>query len=136
SNLEYRNIGFNLTITPVLGSSNIITMEISIDNSSEVSGAGTGATFTFQAGQATGITTNQASLQTTVHVPDRHFLILTGMVNNSNTKATAGIPCLGGIPVIGAAFTQNNQLDSLNSLVIFLRPTILNSLEEMKQITA
>lgn len=135
SNLEYRDIGFTLKITPVLGNSNIITLDLNIDNSSEVAGATSGATFTFQAGQATGITTNQATLQTTVHVPDRHFLILTGMVNNSNTKQTSGIPCLGGIPLIGAAFTQNNQLDSLNSLVVFIRPTILNSLEDMKQVT-
>lgn len=136
SNLEYRDIGFNLTITPVLGNSDIITMEISIDSSSEASLPGTGATFTFQAGQATGITTNRATLQTTVHIPDKHFLILSGMVNNSNRKQTAGIPCLGGIPVIGAAFSQNNVTDSMNSLVIFMRPTIVNSLDDMKTVTS
>lgn len=135
SNLEYRNIGFSLSITPVLGNSNIITLELTIDNSSESTDS-SGATFDFQAGQASGITTNQANLQTTVHVPDRHFLILSGMVNNSNSKQAAGIPCLGGLPLIGAAFSQNNQLDSLNSLVIFIRPTILNSLDEMKKLTA
>lgn len=135
SNLEYRNIGFNLVITPVLGNSNIITLELSLDSSNEASDS-SGSTFSFQAGQASGITTNQATLQTTLHVPDRHFMILSGMVNNNNTKQTAGIPCLGGIPLIGAAFTQNYQTDSLHSLVIFIRPTILNSLDEMKQLTA
>lgn len=135
SNLEYRNIGFSLNITPVLGNSNIVTLELTIDSSSESSVPGTGSTFTFQAGQATGITTNQANMQTTVHVPDRHFFILSGMVNNSNSKQTAGIPCLGGIPLIGAAFSENNQLESLNSLVVFIRPTILNSVDEMKQLT-
>jgi len=136
SNLEYRNIGFNLTITPVLGNSNIVTLDLSIDNSSTSSSPGTGATFTFQAGQASGITTNQATLQTTVHVPDKHFVILSGMVNNSNAKQTASIPCLGAIPYLGAAFTQNYLTDSLNSLVIFIRPTILNSVDEMQQLTA
>jgi type II secretory pathway component GspD/PulD (secretin) len=136
SNLEYRDIGFNLTITPVLGNSDIITMEINIDSTSESSSAGRGATFNFQAGQATGITTNRTSMQTTVHIPDKHFLILSGMVNNSNSKQTSGIPCLGGIPVIGAAFTQNNQTESLSSLVIFMRPTIVNSLDDMKKLTA
>ncbi len=135
SNLEYRNIGFNMVITPVLGNSNIITLELSIDSSNESTDS-SGATFDFQAGQATGITTNQATLQTTLHVPDRHFMILSGMVNNSNAKQTAGIPCLGGIPLIGAAFSQNYHTDSLHSLVIFIRPTILNSLDEMKQLTA
>lgn len=135
SNLEYRNIGFNLTITPVLGNSDIITLEISIDSSSESNNASTGAQFSFQAGQATGITTNRATMDTTVHIPDKHFLILSGMVNNSNRKQTAGIPCLGGLPMIGAAFSQNNVTDSYNSLVIFLRPTIVNSLKDMEELT-
>jgi type III secretion protein C len=135
SNLEYRDIGFNLTITPVLGNSDIITLDLSIDSSSNASDS-TGAQFNFAPGAtATGITTNRATMQTTVHIPDKHFLILSGWVNNSNTKATSGIPCLGGIPVIGAAFTMNNVSDNYSSIVIFLRPTILNSLDDMKKLT-
>ena len=75
-------------------------------------------------------------MQTTVHVPDRNFLVLSGFVNNSNTKQKAGIPCLGGLPLIGAAFSQSNDTISNQNIVIFLRPYILNSIDDMRRMTS
>ena len=46
-----------------------------------------------------------------------------------------GIPCLGGLPLIGSAFSVNNATNSNSNLVIFLRPHILASLEDIKNIT-
>ena len=74
-------------------------------------------------------------METTVHVPNEHFLILSGMVNNSNVRTKTGIPCLGGIPILGSAFSTNDDTSSNYNVVIFLRPTIINSLEEMKNLT-
>jgi type II secretory pathway component GspD/PulD (secretin) len=134
ANLEYRDIGFNLSITPVLGNSDIITLDINIDQSSIATNAQV-QQLNFPSGAITGITSNRTTLTTTVHIPDRHFLILSGMVENQNQKQTQGIPCLGGLPIIGAAFSQNNKTDINNNIVIFMRPTILNSLEDMQKVT-
>ena len=135
SNIEYRDVGFNLTITPVLGNSEIITMDISLDNSTQLQNS-SGATFGFQnGGTATGITTSRTTMATTVHVPNKNFLVLSGMVNNSNNRTKTGIPCLGGIPILGSAFSTNNDTVNNTNVVIFLRPTIINSLEEMKRLT-
>ena len=43
---------------------------------------------------------------THVHVPDKHFLVLSGMIRNAKSHHKAGIPCLGGLPGIGAAFAK------------------------------
>ena len=138
SNLEYRDIGMNLSITPVLGNSDIITLDISLDDSVQV-GPSTGANFSISNGSVTnsaqGITTSRTTLQTTVHVPNKNFLVLSGMVNNSNNKVKTGIPCLGGIPIIGTAFSTNNDTATTSNVVIFMRPTIINSLEEMKTLS-
>ena len=56
-------------------------------------------------------------------------------MTNSNSKTKTGIPCLGGLPIIGAAFSEEDNTDSNSNIVIFMRPTIINSLEEMKQLT-
>ena len=74
-------------------------------------------------------------MQTTVHVPDKNFLILSGFVNNSNVKSTSGIPCLGGLPLIGAAFSKDNNTTNSQNIVIFLRPHIINSLEDLRRVT-
>jgi type III secretion protein C len=133
SNLEYRDIGLNLTVTPVLGNSDIVTLDINLDRTQTV-GDVTGAV-NFNSASAQGITTSKTSMQTTVHVPNDNFLILSGMVNNSNTKSKAGIPCLGGLPLVGAAFSKSGDTVVNSNIVIFIRPHIINSVDEMRGIT-
>jgi type II secretory pathway component GspD/PulD (secretin) len=135
SNIEYRDIGLQLTITPVLGNSDIVTLDISLDRSSIATNVA-GTTISTSGGSATGITTSKTTMQTTVHVPNENFLILSGFVNNSSAKVTSGIPCLGGLPIIGAAFSKSNDTVSNDNIVIFLRPRIVNSLEDMRRISA
>ncbi len=133
SNIEYRDIGFSLTITPVLGNSDIVTLDINLNRTQTV-GDVTGA-LDFNSASAQGITTTKTTMQTTVHVPDNNFLVLSGMVNNSNTKNKAGIPCLGGLPLVGAAFSKNNDTISNSNIVIFIRPHIINSIDEIRSVT-
>lgn len=134
SNIEYRDIGFNLTITPVLGNSDIVTLDINLDRSQTVTDV-SGAAINFNSQSAQGIITSKTTMNTTVHVPDNHFLILSGMVNNSNVKSKSGIPCLGGLPLVGAAFTKNNDTSTNSNIVIFLRPHIINSIDDMRKVT-
>jgi type II secretory pathway component GspD/PulD (secretin) len=134
SNLEYRDIGFSLTVTPVLGNSDIVTLDINLDRSQTV-GDVTGQ-LNLNSGTANGITTTKTTMQTTVHVPDNNFLILSGMVNNTNVKGKAGIPCLGGLPLIGAAFSKNNDTVVGSNIVIFIRPHIINSVDDMRRISS
>ncbi len=133
SNIEYRDIGVNLTITPVLGNSDIVTLDINLDRSQTV-GDITGSLSPTQQ-TATAIITSKTTMQTTVHVPDNNFLVLSGMVNNSNAKSKGGIPCLGGLPLVGALFSKNNDTISGSNIVIFIRPHIINSVEDMRKIT-
>lgn len=134
SNLEYRDIGLNLTITPVLGNSDIVTLDISLDRTQTL-GDVTSSSISFNTQTAQGITTSRTTMQTTVHVPDKNFLILSGFVNNSNVKSKSGIPCLGGLPVIGAAFSKDNDTVQNTNIVIFLRPHIINSVDDLRQVT-
>ena len=124
-----------MTVTPVLGNSDIVTLDISLDRTQTV-GDVTGAAISFSTTSAQGITTSRTTMQTTVHVPDKNFLILSGFVNNSNAKVKTGIPCLGGLPFIGAAFSQDSDTVSNSNIVIFLRPHIINSLDDMRRVTS
>ncbi len=137
SNIEYRDIGFNLTITPVLGNSDIITLDIALD-SSQVIGDVSGAQISNSQGNQSvnGISTTKTTLATTVHIPNNHFLILSGMVNDSDIKTKQGIPCLGGLPGVGALFSTSADSISNNNVVIFIRPRLINSLEDMRDITS
>lgn len=135
ANIEYRDIGFNLTVTPVLGNSDVITLDINLD-SSQVIADNSGQVIQNGTSQSVvGITTSKTSMQTTVHIPNDHFLILSGMVNESDQKTKQGLPCLGGLPGIGALFSTSGDTISNVNVVIFIRPRMINSLEDMRAIT-
>ncbi len=132
SNLEYRDVGVSLSITPQVSGDNLITLNINEEISEVISRDDESST---SSDSLVGITTNKTTTQTQVTLPDRSFLVLSGQINNSKSTLSTGIPCLGGLPVVGAAFQQNDTLKNNTCILIFVRPHIVKSFEEYKKIT-
>ncbi len=130
-NLEYRDVGMNLIITPVLGNTDTVTLDINLDRTV----ADTANLTSQQLSGVQGIVTSKTTMQTTVHIPNKSFLVLSGMVTETKTKAKSGIPCLGGLPLIGAAFSETDNLDDRKNIVIFIRPHIINSYLDMQKVS-
>lgn len=137
ANLEYRNVGVTLSITPIIGDNDIITLDIDYELSATQNqgGGSSGSTTVQQANSVNGITTSKTSMTTKVHLPDRHFLVLSGTMQNSTTRLNNGIPCLGGLPLVGAAFSLNNKISTTNNVLIFVKPHIIKTHEEYSKIT-
>ena len=128
ANIEYRDVGVSLNITPMLGEDEIITLDISQEISEAVGG------YQASASEVEGIRTTKTNMATHAHVPDQHFLCLSGMVRNARSYQKSGLPCLGGLPFIGAAFSKTRKVDEKRHVLIFVRPHIINSIEDMKKI--
>ena len=136
SNIEYRDVGFNLTITPTIGNSNVVTLDISNDISQIISNPNIGTSgVNNSSSNIQGIESSHTSMTTRVHVPDQHFVVLSGMIQDTKTRYRSAIPCLGGLPVIGVIFSENDRNNAKTNLIIFLRPHIVNTYEDYKQIT-
>lgn len=135
SSLEYRNVGHNLSITPTLGSGDVITLDISEDISQVLNNGGITTIANATTPLLAGITTSQTTMSTRVHVPDGAFVCLTGQINETKTHTRQQIPCLGGLPLIGAAFANTNRTNARANVIIFMRPQIVKSPEEYKRIT-
>lgn len=133
ANLEYRNIGVTLSITPFVGNNGIVTLDIDEEISEEENTGTTSSSVNTQS--VNGIRTSKTSMQTRAHVPDQHFLVLSGMVRNSTSRFKEGIPCLGGLPVIGAAFSQVTKVVEKKNVIIFVKPHIIDSPSLYDQIT-
>ncbi len=135
TSLEYINVGFNLSITPTLGNGDVVTLDITTNISStsttNINASGSGGV----QGGSNGIQTDQTNMTTRVHVPDNHFVILSGLINDTTTHFKSSIPCLGGLPVIGLAFSENDRLATKKNLIFFLRPHIINSFDDYKALT-
>jgi len=129
ANIEYRDVGVNLTITPIMGRNDILTLDILNEITEQIENTtSTGA-------DIQGLQTSRTSLNARVHVPNKHFVALSGMIQHEETHFKSGIPCLGGLPVIGAIFSENDRFNSRNNIIFFLRPVIIDSVEEFEKIT-
>jgi len=129
SNIEYRDVGVSLKITPMLGDDDIITLDIKEEISEAREDLRELNT------QLSGIKTSKTNMVTRAHVPNEHFLVLSGMVRNQKVKRKTGIPCLGGLPVIGALFSKTKTEVDKRNVIIFVRPQIIDTAERYKQIT-
>jgi len=130
TNIEYRDVGVKLNITPLLGNEDMITLDISEEITEVV------PDLMQTINVVSGIQTTKTDMATQVHVPDKSFLVLSGMIRNTKRQHRSGIPCLGGLPLIGAAFSKTITNDEKRNIIIFVRPQIINSPQDYYQITA
>lgn len=130
ANIEYRDIGVSLSITPRLGEGDVITLSLNEEITESVDNEPMNNNMTVN-----GIRTTKTNMATHVHVPDKHFLVISGMIRNSKAQYKAGLPCLGGLPLIGAAFSKTKKHDEKRNVIIFVRPHIINSFQDYQKLT-
>jgi len=118
--IERKDVGLSLVVTPrALGNGDIeliIEQEISSISPSTI---------------ASDIITNKRSLKTIAVAEDGGILVLGGLVQNSDTDTTAGIPLLGDIPFAGRLFAQTENKTNKVNLMIFIHPTIITHPQEL-----
>lgn len=130
ANIEYRDIGVSLSITPRLGEGDVITLQLNEEITEALE-----PDMVNSNSHVNGIRTTKTNMATNVHVPDKHFLVLSGMIRNTKSHQRAGIPCLGGLPGIGALFSRTHNNDEKRNIIIFVRPHIVRSFEDYQKLT-
>jgi len=116
--VEYQDVVLKLEIIPMINSDNEVTLDIAQVNDTL---AGT---------QLVGVNEvpviNTEVLTTTVTVPDRHTLVLGGLITEQDTKETSGIPVVSRIPVVGNAFKNTDRSVTRAELLIFIQPVVVD----------
>lgn len=126
-NFEFRDVGTRLKVLPQIGDNNIITLTVEEEVSSVISVS--------QLGTSSGPTTRKNTAKTKFHIPNEYFLVMSGLMEDDNSLTRDQVPCLGGIPFIGAGFSHRNHTDSRRNLLIFIRPRIIDTSEEVDNLT-
>lgn len=130
ANVEYRDIGVNLNITPMLGNDGMITLDLQEEISEAVK-------HSHGASQDDGgIRTTKTNMVTHVHVPDKHFLMLSGMIRNAKANENVGLPCLGGIPFFGSLFSKKVKQNDKRNMIIFVRPHVIRHEKDHQKISS
>lgn len=67
---------------------------------------------------------------TAVTVPDRHTVVLGGLLGSTQRSTVDQVPFLGEIPILGNLFKGTNKSEVQTNLFLFVTPTILRATDE------
>ena len=118
--IQYRNTGVNLTVTPTINADGLVALEISQSVSNTEPGPS----------DLSPIITNR-SLSTSVLVGNGQTAILGGLIQNNDTKKGNSVPFLSDLPLIGQLFKAKADTFSRTELVIMITPKILRNSHDL-----
>ncbi|WP_068467275.1 secretin N-terminal domain-containing protein [Candidatus Protochlamydia phocaeensis] len=135
NNFQFIDVGTTLRVTPLIGNNDIITLDI-IEEVTNDSGAANATSANAAATDVNLVPVLSKTRTTTrIHVPNGFFVILSGMISGTESRTLNQIPCLGGIPLIGGVSKQKGNADSKRNLMIFIRPLIVDTEEDLENLT-
>lgn len=129
SNFDIREVGSSIRITPYLNSTDIVTLEVEQEDSSNNDTADAADSDALVA------LTSTSRTKTRVHVPDRHFVVLSGMTRNQKTHNADNLPCLGGVPLVNKVIGQKKDVNTKRNVLIFIRPYIIRNNDDAFELT-
>ncbi|MBJ7550838.1 type II secretion system secretin GspD [Marinomonas ostreistagni] len=118
------DIGLTLEVTPHINAGDDVRMEvlqIVEAASAEPSSLGT-------------ITTKR-EISTTVIAGNRRTIVLGGLIEDNLVEVQQKVPLLGDLPVIGGLFRSTSHEAQKKNLLVFIRPTILRSQQQVDEVT-
>lgn len=116
STVEMRNTGVIMSVTPRIGKSGMVFLDISQEVSNVIPTTTSGIDSP---------TIQQRRLTSTVAIRDGDSVALGGLMRRSDTTGDSGIPYLKDIPVIGKLFGTTTNSREKTELIIFLTPRII-----------
>ena len=114
--IERQDVGITLRITPQISSNDYVLLRMFVEISSVVSGT---------KNDANGPTTTIRTTETTVEVKNNQMIITGGLLSDSATEATRGIPYIQDIPVLGNLFKRTDESLRRTNLLVLLTPRII-----------
>lgn len=113
--------GLTFNVTPSISNSLLIELELDISNDkAQPTTASDGERTRTLVGRS------RQNVRTTLQLPSGQTRMIGGLIDNTQTRGSSGIPFLSSLPIIGAVFgMQSNENESRN-LMIFITATVVD----------
>jgi general secretion pathway protein D len=128
--IEYRDVGIQLTVTPLIGSDGSVTMQIeqtvdtvSPETSTIVPDDSDDSASTVNTNPIIG----KREANSTITVKNQEVIILGGLQQNQRSVNNIIFPILGHIPLIKNILNSKKVEYNRTELIIFVRPTVLRT---------
>lgn len=124
--VQFRDTGIQLTVTPRVNSGGLVTMAVSQEVSDAVRTTTSGLdTPTIQ----------QRKINSSVAVQNGQTIVLGGLIRENKTETESGVPVLYKVPFVGSLFGQTVENSSRTELLILITPRVISNQDEVKDVT-
>jgi general secretion pathway protein D len=121
---SYIDTGVLVQVTPHINAGGLVTLDVQ----AEVSNPGVAAV----AGDAPPISTR--SVQTLVSVPSGETMVMGGLITETKSNTTSGLPLVDRIPILGALFGSQDMKNNRTELVLFVTPRVVENTADVRTV--
>jgi general secretion pathway protein D len=125
--VQFRDTGTLLTVTPRINAGGQVTLEIS----QEVSLPGTSPAV----GGGGNVSIAQRTINSSVTVQSGQTVVLGGLILENSTEGRTGVPILKDIPLFGALFSTTTEDVFRTELLVTVKPQVITNDREMRKVT-
>ena len=125
NNIEFRDTGVLLTVTPRVNAGGLVIMELEQEVSDVAPGSTGSLTPTIQ----------QRKISSTVAIQSGETVVLGGLIRENKNRTQSGLPGLYNIPVLGLLFGNTSDSARRTELVILITPRAVQDANAARSIT-
>lgn len=119
-NFDYKAVGVQLDVRPRITAQKDVDMEINLVLSSIVPGQTLFGGFIL----------DRKETKTKIIVKNNQTIVISGILSDTESQITRGIPLLEDIPIFGELFRSRTNSKKTSELVAFITPTVVDTPEE------
>ena len=123
SQVEFRDTGIILNVTPRIGQNDAVTMQIEQEISSVV-----------RAGDTLTPTISKRKVASNISVVSGQTVLLAGLISDKSQRGRSGLPGVGRMPIIGDLLSQTENSSARTELVVFIRPVVVRNSEDAQTV--
>ncbi|WP_233237637.1 type II secretion system secretin GspD [Bordetella sp. LUAb4] len=124
--IEREDVGLKLNIRPQISEGGSVKLDIYQEVSSIDTASSTATS---------GIVTNKRAIDTSVLIDDGQIIVLGGLLQDSVSTGSSGVPGLSSIPILGALFRDDSRSREKTNLMVFLRPHVVRNAQDSMGVT-
>ena len=124
--IEFRNTGVSLTVTPRVTDGGLVTIDIEqeVSNATSTNSSGIDAP-----------TIQKRMIKSTIAVQNDDTIVLGGLINDRGTNNTSGVPIAKDIPIIGNLFRNESIDERRTELIVLLTPRVAHNRGRANKLT-
>ncbi len=126
NNIQYQDTGVTLKVTPRVNPGGLVIMEIEQESNAAI------ATLTSSLNAPT---IRQRKITSTLAVQDGDTVVLGGLIQETTSGGTNGIPILSKLPLIGPLFGTTTKSLNRTELIVLLTPRVLENRQDSREVT-